>query len=85
LLFKIYYLYWFRPYGGGGGDVIKPRGTQKVTKLHFLRPPKHYKEAKFAKLIRKFVMPQAQVLRGLKKGFIMNLEPLGGVEEIPLF
>jgi hypothetical protein len=41
------YLFWFRPYREG--DEIKPKRTQKVTKLHFLRPPKHLQGGKIAK------------------------------------
>jgi hypothetical protein len=64
LLFKIYVC------GSGPtgiGDEIKPKKTQKVTKLLFLKTPQNtYKEAKLQNLKTCIsVLPQAQVMRGL--------------------
>jgi hypothetical protein len=53
-----------------------------VTKLLIF---KTYKEAKLQNLKTcKSVMPQALVMRGLKKVYFRTLELLGGFEEIPL-
>ncbi len=57
-----------------------------MTKLLIFKTPQNtYKEAKLQNLKTcKSVLPQAQVMRGLKKLYFRTLELLGGFEEIPL-
>ena len=71
----------------GIGDEIKPKKTQKVTKLHIFKTHQNtYKEPKLQNLKTcKSVLPQALVMRGLKKVYFRTLELLEGFEEIPLF
>jgi hypothetical protein len=40
LLFKNMYPYWFRSYMGDRAYKIKPKRTQKVTKITFFKVPK---------------------------------------------
>jgi hypothetical protein len=82
---KFMYLFWSGP--TGIGDKIKPKNTQKVTKLLIFKTPQNtYKEAKLQNFKKcNSVLPQALVMRGLVKVYFRTLELLVDLRKYPFF